>query len=102
MQLRFVWTRIDLRQHVADLYVLAFAKGDLLHLAIDAHFHGHGVVGLDRAESHAQNREFLIFHHAGRHGHGPGRRSIRGCFHDAGGNAFAPQISAGYRKHGCR
>jgi hypothetical protein len=82
--------RIDLRHHVADPYILAFTKGDLLHLAIDTHFHGHGIVGLDRAESDARNREVLILHHTGRYGHGPGRRSIRGWFHDAGRNAFAP------------
>ena len=43
MQLLLIRARIDLRHHVADPYILAFTKGDLLHLAIDTHFHGHGM-----------------------------------------------------------
>src|SRR5207248_7307752 len=75
-------------------YVLAFVKGDLLHLAVDPHFHGHGVVGLDGAEPGARDREFLVSHNTRCHGHRPWRRRTRACGGRAsrGKKTCVPQI----------
>ena len=43
--------RIDLRQQLALLDLLALLERDLLDLAVDARVHGHGIEGLHRAEA---------------------------------------------------
>ena len=73
VQRGLVGARIDLRQHVAGLDVLAFGKAQLDQLAIDARADGGGVEGLHRAQATEVNRQLAALDHRGLHAHGIGR-----------------------------
>ena len=59
--------RVDLRQQVARLHVLALGERDLHQLPVDARADRHGVVGLDRADAVEPDRHVLPL--GGRHRH---------------------------------
>jgi len=67
LQQRGVRARIDLREEIAFANVLALAEGYLLHLAVDSHLDGDGVVSLHGAEADAVDGEVSLFNGTRRH-----------------------------------
>src|SRR5205807_8241247 len=77
-QLRLERPRVDQREQIALLDVLALAERDLLDLAVDPHLDRDRVERLHGADAHAVDREALGRGDAARDGYRPLRRRRRG------------------------